>query len=164
MKAVVESLIPSHDGFSFPSNPEDEQIKKTVLEELDRLLRMDRWLPSFQHVISQAALQAKEHLSVKGLHKLPFTELLLYSREGIFNELRSLAFETILRMGGLRHAPITKFVFYTLRTDPSPYTRRRVLKAIASGLGQMALMGKVTRKEPSLGDEMVVEEDAASSV
>jgi transcription initiation factor TFIID subunit 2 len=161
MKAAVESLIPSHTGFSF--NPEDEQMKQTVIAELDRLLRMDRWLPSFQHVISQAALQAKEHLSIKGVRKLPFTDLLLYSREGIFNELRSLAIDLLLRQGGLRLPSITKFVFYTLRRDPSPYIRRRILHGIAFALGSMAL----TSTEPERGpmkDEMVVEEDAAKSV
>jgi transcription initiation factor TFIID subunit 2 len=165
MKAVTTALIPSGDTFHFGFGSDDEEIKNMVTSELERLLRMDRWLPSFQYTISQAALSAKEQLSIKGVGSLPTSELLLYSREGIFDVLRSQAFDILLNLGALRHSPVVKFVFFTLRSDPSPFVRRRLVRAIGRGFGSMALTGNVGGgNAQGRGDEMVIEEDAAQSV
>jgi transcription initiation factor TFIID subunit 2 len=162
MKAVTTALIPSGDVFHFGFGTEDEDIKNAAFAEIERLLRMDRWIPSFQHTVSQSALLSKEQLSTKGIGSLPLSELMLYCREGIFDILRAQAFDILLNLGGLRHAALIKFVFFTLRMDPSPYIRRRLANAIARGLGGMALTGNVTTSAG--GDEMVVEEDAAQSI
>lgn len=162
MKAVTTALIPSGDSFHFGFGTEDEDIKNAAFAEIERLLRMDRWIPSFQYTISQAALQSKEQLSTKGIGSLPFSDLLLYCREGIFDILRAQAFGILLNLGGLRHGPLIRLVFFTLRMDPSRYIRRRLTEAIARGLGSMALTGNVTTRAG--GDEMVIEEDAAQSI
>lgn len=85
-------------------------------------------------------------------------------REGVFDVLRAQAFEILLHLGALRHAPLIKLVFSTLRSDPSPFMRRRLVQAIGWGLGSMALTGRVDVKSQERGDEMVIEEDAAQSV
>jgi len=162
MRAVTEALIPTGDAFHFGFGPDDEAIKSIVFAELERLLRMDRWIPSFQQTVTQAALAAKEQLSIKGIGKLPFADLLLYTREGIFDDLRAQAFDILLRLGALRHSTLVRYVFFTLANDPSPFVRKRVLRGLCVGLGGMALTGNVPRPQVA-GDEMVVEEDAAES-
>jgi transcription initiation factor TFIID subunit 2 len=162
MKAVTTALIPAGEAFHFGFGTEDEDIKNAAFAELERLLRMDRWIPSYQYTISQAALSSRERLSQKGIGSLPFSDLLLYCREGIFDVLRAQAFDILLNLGALRHESLIKFIFFTLRNDPSPFIRRRIAKAIARGMGSMALTGKVTRVGE--GDEMVIEEDAAQSI
>jgi transcription initiation factor TFIID subunit 2 len=164
MRAVTNALIPSGETFHFGFGAEDEEMKKIVFKELERLLRMDRWLPSFQFVVSQESLAVKEQLSIKGIGSLRFSELLLYVREGVFDILRAQAFEILLHLGALRHPPLIKLIFYTLRSDPSPFMRRRLVQAIGMGLGSMALTGKVDENTRQQGDEMVIEEDAAQSV
>jgi transcription initiation factor TFIID subunit 2 len=168
MKAVTAALIPSGDPFHFGFGSDDEEIKTAVFSELERLLRMDRWLPSFQRTISQAALSAKEHLAIKGIGTLTFSELLLYTREGIFDLLRAQAFDILLTLGALRHPPLVKLVFYTLRNDPSPFMRRVLVRGVGRGFGAMALTGKGVvggkGQGGGGGDEMVIEEDAAQSV
>lgn len=164
MGAVTSALIPAGETFHFGFGPEDEEMKNLIFKELERLLRMDRWLPSFQFAVSQESLSVKELLSLKGIGSLRFSELLLYVREGVFDILRAQAFEMLLHLGALRHSPLIKLVFYTLRNDPSPFMRRRLVKAIGMGLGSMALMGKTDVKTQQRGDEMVIEEDAAQSV
>lgn len=164
MQAVTAALIPSGEAFHFGFGQEDEDIKNSVFTELERLLRMDRWLPSFQLTISQAALASKEQLAIKGIGTLTFGELLLYVREGIFDVFRARAFDILLNLGALRHPPLVKFVFYTLRNDTSPYIRRQLVRAIGGGFGTMALTGNVQVKTQAAGDEMVIEEDAAQSV
>lgn len=163
MRAVTAVLIPAGETFHFGFGADDEEMKN-LLKELERLLRMDRWLPSFQFVVSQESLSAKEQVALKGIGTLRFSELLLYVREGVFDILRAQAFEILLHLGALRHAPLTKLVFYTLRNDPSPFMRRRLVQAVGTGLGAMALTGKVDVKTQEQGDEMVIEEDAAQSV
>jgi transcription initiation factor TFIID subunit 2 len=163
MKAVTAALIPTGEAFPFGFRSGDEDVKN-AFSELERLLRMDRWLPSFQHVISQAALASKEQLAAKGIGTLTFGELLLYTREGVFDVLRAQAFEILLNLGALRHAPLVKLIFYTLRNDPSPFVRRRLIQAIERGFGSMALTGNVQLNTQTGGDEMVIEEDAAQSV
>jgi len=163
MKAATEALIPYGEGFHFGFGSEDEDIKNSVFSELERLLRMDRWLPSFQYTVSQAALESKELLAIKAIGNLTFGELLLYAREGVFDVLRAEAFDILLDLGALRHAPLTKLIFYTLWNDPSPYIRSRLIRAIEKGLGLMALTGNVQAKTQPAGDEMVIEEDAAQS-
>ena len=164
MKAVTAALIPSGEAFHFGFGLEDEEIKNSVFSELERLLRMDRWVPSFQYTISQAALAVKEQLSLKGIGTLTFSELLLYAREGIFDVLRAQAFDILLNLGALRHPPLVKFIFFTLRNDPSPFIRYRLARAVGRGFGSMALTGNVQVKTQTAGDEMVIEEDAAQSV
>jgi len=165
MKAVTAALIPSGNSFHFGFGSDDEEIKNAVFSELGRLLRMDRWLPSFQRTVSQAALAAKEQLAIKGIGTLPFSDLLLYTREGIFDLLRAQAFKILLNLGALRHPSLVKFVFYTLRNDPSPFLRRTLVRAVGRGLGSMALTGNVGGRGQVVGsDEMVIEEDAAQSV
>jgi len=164
MRAVTEALIPAGEGLPFGFSTDHEELKNTVFSELERLLRLDRWLSSFQYTISQASLESKERLAIKGVGTLPFRELLLYVREGIFDELRALAYDILLNLGALRHAPMIKLFFFTLRSDPSPYIRRRLGHAIARGLGSMALTGKSSQAKPQATDEMVIEEDAAQSV
>jgi transcription initiation factor TFIID subunit 2 len=164
MTAITDAIIPPDDAFHFGFGPDDENIKNAVSSELERLLRMDRWLPSFHYTISSAALTAKERLAINGIGTLSFGELLLYSRDGIFDELRAQAFDILLDLGGLRHPPMVRLIFFTLLNDPSPFIRRRLIRAIGQGLGQMALAGKIELRNPSLGDEMVIEEDAAQSV
>jgi len=164
MRAVTAVLIPAGETFHFGFGADDEEMKNLLLKELERLLRMDRWLPSFQFVVSQESLSVKEQVALKGISTLRFSELLLYVREGVFDILRAQAFEILLNLGALRHAPLTKLVFYTLRNDPSPFMRRRLVQAVGTGLGAMALTGKVDVKTQEQGDEMVIEEDAAQSV
>lgn len=165
MRAVTSALIPMGDSFHFGFGKDDEENKTLVASELERLLRMDRWVPSFQQTISQAALAAKEQLAIKGIGTLTFSELLLYAREGVFDIVRAQAFEVLLNLGALRHAPLVKLILYTLRNDPSPFIRRQLVRAIGKGLGTMALTGKNTQaKTQHAGDEMVIEEDAAQSV
>ena len=166
MKAVTAALIPSGDPFHFGFGSDDEEIKNAVFSELERLLPMDRWLPSFQRTISQAALSAKEQLVIKGIGTLTFSELLLFTREGIFDLLRAQAFDILLTLGALRHPPLVKLVFYTLRNDPSPFMRRALVRGVGRGFGAMALTGKVAggKGQGGGGDEMVIEEDAAQSV
>jgi transcription initiation factor TFIID subunit 2 len=162
MKAVTTALIPAGEAFHFGFGTEDEDTKNAAFAELERLLRMDRWIPSYQYTISQAALSSRERLSQKGIGSLPFSDLLLYCREGIFDLLRAQAFDILLNLGALRHDSLIKLIFFTLRNDPSPFIRRRIAKAISRGMGSMALTGKVTRVGG--GDEMVIEEDAAQSI
>jgi transcription initiation factor TFIID subunit 2 len=164
MKAVTAALIPSGEVFHFGFGFEDEEIKNAVFSELERLLRMDRWLPSFQYTVSQAALASKEQLAVKGIGTLTFSELLLYVREGTFDVLRAEVFDILLNLGALRHPPLVKLIFLTLRNDPSPFIRYRLFRAIGRGFGTMALTGNVQVSTQSTVDEMVIEEDAAQSV
>jgi transcription initiation factor TFIID subunit 2 len=162
MKAVTEALIPVGDVFRFGFSSADEEIKAAALAELERLLRMDRWIPSFQQTVTQAVLTAKEHLHAKGLDNLPLADLLLYTREGVFDDLRAQAFDTLLRVGGLHRDPVVRYIFFTLANDPSPFMRWRVLRGLCEGLGRMALKGNVPALKVG-GDEMVVEEDAAET-
>ena len=164
MRAVTEALIPAGEGFHFGFGMDDENIKNSVFAELERLLRLDRWLPSFQYTVSQAALESKELLALKGIGTLTFGELLLYVREGIFDDLRAQAYDILLNLGALRHSPLIKLIFYTLRSESSPFIRRRLAHAIATGLGSMALTGKSSLAKTQPADEMVIEEDAAKSV
>jgi transcription initiation factor TFIID subunit 2 len=164
MKAICNAMIPTESGFHFSFNAGEEENKRTVFSELDRLLRIDRWLPSFQHTVSQSALEAKELLSVQGINVLPMRTLLLYARDGVFDLLRAQAFDILLHLGALRHSPLVKLIFYTLRSDPSPFVRTRLITAIERGFGYLAVTGNSELRKPSTADEMVIEEDAAQSL
>ena len=72
---------------------------------------------------------------------------MLYVREGVSDLLRARAYDILLNLGALRHAPLVKLIFYTLRTDPSPFIRRRLVRAIGMGLGSMPT-------EDALGDQL----------
>jgi transcription initiation factor TFIID subunit 2 len=166
VEAIISSIIPSGDQLSYAFGKDDDEIKQGLHQRLNRLLSMDRWMPSFQQTISQASLQSRERLSINGIATLKFSDLLLYVREGVSDLLRALAYDILLNLGALRHAPLVKLIFYTLRSDPSPFIRRRLVRAIGMGLGSMALKGTASRAHAfqRKNDEMVIEEDAAQSV
>ncbi len=143
-------------------NSESKPFVGSALAEIERTQRMDRWLPSFQNVVSIAALVAKERLMRYQLIPIEFRELLEMSREGNNVLVRRQAFDCMLKLSALRHPPLVKYIFYTIERDPSAFLTRSIARSLKCGVGAVALNGRHFQVVPST-DIMVVEEDTAAA-
>ncbi|KAF8469681.1 hypothetical protein BDZ91DRAFT_808721 [Kalaharituber pfeilii] len=171
MKALSQTLTTSPDNdndayinYDFEDR-EIEEAKMTALREIERHQRMDQWVPSYQNVISDTALEIKRNLVENGIIKPNFQELLAYTRESNLDKLRLKAFSCLIELGAIERAELLPYIMYVVAHDPSPYIRRSLLRVFTTGLGSLAIHGtkmlsRQSRPAPSV-DEMIVEEDGA---
>lgn len=146
-------------------NEYDEHFEKTIslsLIEIERCQRMDRWQPSYQNLITRTVIKCKERLMQAGCISLSLKELMDLTRETHYVLVRLSAFESLLRLGALRHAPLTKYIFYTLLNDPSPHVIYELGKSIKHGIGAIALLSRQVTTQTD--DSMVIEDDTTAAV
>lgn len=114
------------------------------------------------------SLQIKRDLVQHHIIKINLTELLAYTRESNFDQLRLKAFRCLVDQGALQKPELLPYILNVIASDPSPYVRRNLLKIFTAGLGSVAIFGG--KKEPqnkpnhmALG-EMIVEEEGGDSM
>jgi len=92
-----------------------------------------------------------------------FAELLAYTRESNFDQLRLKAFECLVELGALQKPELLPYILNVVASDPSPYIRRNLLKIFTTGLGSLAIFGgkEVLQNRPAQSSfgEMIVEEE-----
>ena len=69
MKSLARTLmvLPDSDNDGYQNydfeDQEEKDAKATALSEVERHQRMDQWVPSYQNVISEAALEVRNSVS-----------------------------------------------------------------------------------------------------
>lgn len=167
IRCMTSSLIPSETAFSDNShwNPVPRDSVDSLIIEIERCQRMDRWLPSFQNLITQTAIQCKEKLMQAGILNISYKEYMEYSREDHYYLVREQAYASMLRLGALRVSPIGRYILYTLQKDPSPYIKYRLSWLLKHAFGYMALTSQRPKPQTVTDlDAMIIEEDTSSAV
>ena len=146
-------------GMMFDDEEDDLlELRQAVISEVDRIQRMDQWLPSFQNVLSLTALQIKRELVLTKIMESDLTEFLAYTREGTSDTLRLKAFECLVDLGALRNRAILHYICNVIGTDPSPYIRRAVLMTFIRGLGAIAYGLESKVKSQFVVDDVVLQD------
>lgn len=167
IQCLTSTFVP--DGTQHISDLQHDPEVKTDLEdalvELERCQRMDRWRPSYQNLITQAAIEGKERLMQARVLPLSFKELLDYTREVHYYGVRQQAFSSMLRLGALRKAPLARYILYVLHNEPSTYLVYKLSLLTKHGISSVALRGlHANIGLHSDADAMIIEEDTSAAM
>jgi transcription initiation factor TFIID subunit 2 len=144
---------------------EEHEFTKKAIEELTRHQRLDEWIPTYQNIYTTTALDCARKLIVN--HVAPFrpSEFLQYAQLGNADNVRLKAWNCLVRLGMFRKDSVLKFLIHAIRSDPSPYFRKQLLRIFSFAAGQVAT-GDVYMPEKPKEDtsgSLVVENEADNS-
>lgn len=120
-----------------------------VVKEIERLQKLDEWLPSFHSSISVVCLRQKILLAFEGILPLKFEDIMYYTTEKYPIGVRLEAFRGLLLLGGLRNASILNYFMKTclLSFDSSNF-KTCLIKILIDSICETA-----TKGTPSLLDD-----------
>ncbi|KAG6851364.1 hypothetical protein H0H93_005762 [Arthromyces matolae] len=161
--SAIVSIAPPERGELLPSevrneqSPEDAELLKQSLVEVDRYRSMDRLIPSTHNCVTIAALEFRMLLGVAGLipnHPRVFFPL---TREGNYTPVRIAAFDGLFLTKWYTPS-IMRYVFAVMANDASRAIRRHVARTACHSLVLLAQMGemKSSLKET---ESLLIEED-----
>ncbi|KAK9477057.1 hypothetical protein V1514DRAFT_364109 [Lipomyces japonicus] len=155
------------------ANTEKEQNEKFVqraISEIDRLLRIDRWMPSYENYVSVAAISIKEGLIQNGTISTDISEFVHYTKTGLNENLRLAAFSVILSNPDLyssaANTSVLKFVFKTIRRDASFRLRLDLIKLLGESIGKVSMYkhsGVAPGGDIPTNSFMIIEESGAEA-
>ncbi|KAI0837210.1 hypothetical protein F5Y06DRAFT_272276 [Hypoxylon sp. FL0890] len=146
-----------------PVDPEPEEFRRLALEEIERFRRRDEYFPSYQNCFTVAALEAYCHLmKAKVIQNNPVM-FVQYLQDRTCDLVRIKACESLVELGMLTNAKFLRFFLTLISTDPSPFVRDQLFKALCRGLGSIAI-GENEEPEKQAPDQpaedgLIVERD-----
>lgn len=112
-----------------------------AIKELNRCLKMDEWSPSYRNIVTKVILEQKIRFVRVGLARMTFMDLLNYTTPKYNDDIRFVAFEGLLLIGGLRNSSILSYYFTTMKLDESLYLRYQLNKGLVTSIGIAAYSG-----------------------
>ncbi|KAG4222127.1 hypothetical protein PC116_g29398, partial [Phytophthora cactorum] len=146
-----------------PIDSEPEEFRKLAMEEIERYRRMDEYSPSYQNCFTTAALDAYCHLMKAGVMEKDPIMFLQYLQDQNYDLVRITACESLVELGMLQNPKFLRLYLNLASTDPSPFVRDRLFKALCRGFASVAI-GETERPEERVpeqpaGDDLIVERD-----
>ncbi|OTA92393.1 hypothetical protein M434DRAFT_396482 [Hypoxylon sp. CO27-5] len=146
-----------------PVDPEPEEFRRLALEEIERFRRRDEYSPSYQNCFTIASLEAFCLLMKAKVIPTDPIMFVQYLQDRTFDLVRIKACESLVELGMLNNPTFLRFFLTLISTDPSPYVRDRLFKALCQGLGSIAIgeseePEKQAPSEPAK-DDLIVEKD-----
>jgi transcription initiation factor TFIID subunit 2 len=123
-----------------PKDAKDEFLFGAI-SELNRCLKLDQWSPSYQNRVTKVVLEQKIRFVRAGLARLSFMDLIKYTVSEFNDEIRLIAFNGLLLIGGFRNSNILNYYFTTMRLDESPFIRYQLNKSLVHCIGIAATSG-----------------------
>ncbi|KAI1475051.1 hypothetical protein K445DRAFT_314390 [Daldinia sp. EC12] len=146
-----------------PIDSEPEEFRKLAMEEIERYRRMDEYSPSYQNCFTTAALDAYCNLMKAGVMEKDPIVFLQYLQDQNYDLVRIAACESLVELGMLQNPKFLRLYLNLASTDPSPFVRDRLFKALCRGFASVAI-GETERPEERVpeqpaGDDLIVERD-----
>ncbi|KAE9966986.1 hypothetical protein EG328_008498 [Venturia inaequalis] len=180
MAGLAETLVENrvHRGvninFSFGDDDEMEDIqaetdaavfKKAALNEIDRLRRIDEWIPSHRNVYTLASLRSLTRLIENKVVPFKLAHFLRYTRAGNQDDVRLMAFECLVTLGALRKDHFLRYIIHSFASEPSQLVRERLWRIIGKGLAYIALqLTKGQEKKETAVDHLMIVDDAPTPI
>jgi transcription initiation factor TFIID subunit 2 len=145
MAGLAETLVESHSGINFSFDEDlgaeatEIEFKRAALNEIDRLRRIDEWIPSYRNLFTLAALRGLTRVIDAKVAPRRMSYFMKYTRPGNQDEVRLTAFECLINLGMLSNTPFLRYILHSFSTERSPYVRERLWRIIGRGLGLIAL-------------------------
>ncbi|KAI0103437.1 hypothetical protein F4814DRAFT_431454 [Daldinia grandis] len=146
-----------------PIDSEPEEFRKMAMEEIERYRRMDEYSPSYQNCFTTAALDALCRLMKAEVIKKDPIVFVQYLQDQTYDLVRVKACESLVELGMLESPKFLQFYLNLTSTDPSPFVRDRLFKALCRGFASIAI-GENERPEERAPnqpaeDDLIVERD-----
>ena len=141
---IIHDLEASHDKENTNLNRNMDSNALFVLEaikELNRCVKMDEWSPSYQRTVTKVILQQKIRFVQEGLATMSFLDLLKYTTPNNEVNIRLVAFEGLLILGGLKNKHVLNYFFTTLKLDESHIIKYELIKILLKSIGVAADVG-----------------------
>jgi transcription initiation factor TFIID subunit 2 len=151
---LTRALSSQYSAFNFSietdltSEATEARLKREALGEIERMRRIDEWIPSYRNVHTRAALRGLVDLMQLKIIPKRTTSFLPYTRPGNHDEVRLEAFDHLINLGMMANNSFIQYIFSSLATEPSAYFRDRLWRRIHRGLASIALgETKIGRKQ-----------------
>ncbi|KAH7027473.1 uncharacterized protein B0I36DRAFT_327160 [Microdochium trichocladiopsis] len=144
-------------------DPEPRLFRDQALEEIERFRRMDEYYPSYQNCFTVASLDALCTLmKAKVIDQNPIV-FIQYLQDKTLDLVRIKACESLVELGLLSNPTFLRFLLSLIGTDPSPFVRAQLFKALCRGLAGIAIgENKDLEKQaapPPADDGLIVEHE-----
>lgn len=150
-RALVKSVVHSVDADDsldaadldvLSAEAVDKGFINEVVDELLRLRKLDRWVPSYQSEISYSCLEQKIALARAKLITMSFEELLYLTSTKYASKIRALAFKGLFLLGALRNGEILQyFLDVCLLEQSSPEFRAGLIRVLVDAVAEVAING-----------------------
>lgn len=142
VKSVIGSVEDPDVGDHLMSGSYQRKFVGEVVEELLRLRKLDRWVPSYHAEVSYACLQQKIALARAGLTPMSFEELLYLTSTKYDMRMRTLAFRGLFLLGALKNAEVLKyFLDVCLLERATPAFRSGLVQTLVESIAEVAVNG-----------------------
>lgn len=153
LEALTQAVIPEtqekkiidfhvEKEVSLDYGTEDHEFVSQVTRELDRLFKIDEWMPSYRNVVSVTCLEQKVKLARNNLTEFHFQELMFYTSPKYYMDVRIAAFEGLLVLGGLKNAHILGYFAEVLLLEASSaYFKLQMVNALKRAICEAAING-----------------------
>ncbi|KAI0639863.1 hypothetical protein C8Q77DRAFT_1083269 [Trametes polyzona] len=137
-------------------DPQDAELLKQAISEVDRYRSMDRLIPTFHNVVTVAVIEFHMLHTLAGL--IPHDPRLFFplTREGNYTQVRIAAFDYLF-LGKWYTPKLMRYVLAVMTNDSSRIVRRHVARAACQSLALLVTMGEM--KTPKEADSLLIEED-----
>lgn len=141
------SIVSVNDLIKLSKNPEEGGTPEkrlfivNVINEIERLQKMDEWVPSYQSLIAVTCIRQKIRLASHGLLKISFEELLYLTLDKYSYDVRVDAFKGLFVLGALKNSSILKYFLKTSLLESTPYFRTKLLDAFVESICIAAIQG-----------------------
>ncbi|XP_014560027.1 hypothetical protein COCVIDRAFT_23795 [Bipolaris victoriae FI3] len=167
MRCLAETLTKTNinSDLSHEEWAQEQDFTNKAIGELTRHQRLDEWIPTFQNVYTTTALDCAFKLVTSRVTPFKPTEFLQYAQLGNADNVRLKAWECLIRLGMFRKDSVMRFLVHEIRSDPSPYFRKQMLRILGLAIGQVAT-GDVWAPEKAAetaADTLVVENEASNA-
>ncbi|KAJ5291049.1 hypothetical protein N7478_000300 [Penicillium angulare] len=141
----------------------EEQLEKDALAEFDRYRRMDEWSGSYQNLYARAALQCQMQMMQANIQDLDLMRFIPYTRAGTYDLLRLQAFECLVDLDISQIPDLTRWLIYTMTSDPSAYVRHHALRLFGRALAMIAF-GRPLQPENNQADGLIIEQESSTDI
>jgi transcription initiation factor TFIID subunit 2 len=167
MRCLAETLTKTTASaeLSHEEWAQEQDFTSKAIGELTRHQRLDEWIPTYQNVYTTTALDCALKLVMSRVTPFKPTEFLQYAQLGNADNVRLKAWECLIRLGMIRKDTVLRFLMHEIRSDPSPYFRKQLLRIFGIAIGQVAT-GDVWAPEKAVetsADTLVVENEASNA-
>ncbi|RLV96604.1 Transcription initiation factor TFIID subunit 2 [Spathaspora sp. JA1] len=122
--------------------PNTKQFAQQVNTEIDRLLKLDQYMPSYHNIIEITCIKQKIRLAVANIVDLSFEDLIYFTLDKYPSEARVEAFTGLFRLGGLRNSAILNYFLKTcLLNWERPMYRQSLITSLINSIAVAAIEG-----------------------
>ncbi|KIW07771.1 uncharacterized protein PV09_01697 [Verruconis gallopava] len=145
ISGLTRALSSSYNSFQFQMDTDlaeqaaEARLKREALGEIERMRRIDEWIPSYRNVHTRAALRGLVDLMLLRIIPKRTASFLPYTRPGNHDEVRLEAFDHLISLGMMANDSFIRYIFSSLANEPSSYFRDRLWRRIHRGLASIAL-------------------------